>query len=588
LDVERFDSPRARWCTWTALRVPASSKILITRQPRDDGGEVARIYELLAASFGEDSVFLDADMVRSGSGFRDSIAFDLSSTMAVLVVIGPRWLDELVAGNYPLHADVVAAALDGGELVIPVLIGGARLPSQEELPVRLAALTRIASLEVTGSRFEYDVWRLVRRLTAAMADELAIDLEAPRGPFTTSVELEHMLVRAARAGIVPAAPRDNRIFDLASPEPATRPSRPRPPERPPRRPALHSPRPERTGTPGIFRRHVAGCRRKGGCDCPYVVVWRHRGKQRVETFRTFAEAREAKASRDAGGRRRPVLWRALGFAALAAGVGYLIADRLLGLVLEPLGSRSEPMDDVVCTVFAPPRVTPGQSFLVQTFVHLPEQADEARALAFEMDTEAALRVFRSLEAPIPRGGRLHFELRAPGLIIDDPVTSMVWQGRPDAVQFGVSVPPGASGPVIATLSISLDSAPLGHVKFKTTVDSPSAASLMSAAGAEPAPQGELARRYQAAFISYASKDRDKVLERVQMLPLVGVRYFQDLLNLDQATAGCVVLSSASTNMTCFCCSGPARPSPRNGCDKRCATPSSGAAATTSRRLRSSR
>jgi TIR domain len=100
------------------------------------------------------------------------------------------------------------------------------------------------------------------------------------------------------------------------------------------------------------------------------------------------------------------------------------------------------------------------------------------------------------------------------------------------VQFGVSVPPGASGPVIATLSISLDSAPLGHVKFKTTVDSPSAASLMSAAGAEPAPQGELARRYQAAFISYASKDRDKVLERVQMLPLVGVRYFQDLLNLE--------------------------------------------------------
>jgi hypothetical protein len=222
----------------------------------------------------------------------------------------------------------------------------------------------------------------------------------------------------------------------------------------------------------------------------------------------------------------------LGFAAVVAGIGYLIADRLLGLVVEPPRSRSEPMDDVACTVFAPPKVIPGQSFLVQTFVHLPEQADDARALALEMDTEAARRVFRSLEAPIPRGSRLHFELRAPGLAIDDPVASLVWQGRPDAVQFGVFVLPGASGTVIATLSISLESAPLGHVKFKTTVESPSGASLMSASAAEPGPQGELARRYQAAFISYASKDRDKVLQRVRMLPLIGVSYFQDLLNLE--------------------------------------------------------
>jgi TIR domain len=32
--------------------------------------------------------------------------------------------------------------------------------------------------------------------------------------------------------------------------------------------------------------------------------------------------------------------------------------------------------------------------------------------------------------------------------------------------------------------------------------------------------------------AYASKDRDKVLQRVQILPLVGVSYFQDLLNLE--------------------------------------------------------
>ena len=61
---------------------------------------------------------------------------------------------------------------------------------------------------------------------------------------------------------------------------------------------------EKTTTPGIFRRHVRDCGR-GRCGCPYVVVWRHRGRQYTDTFRTLAEAREAKGGRDAG-ERRPV------------------------------------------------------------------------------------------------------------------------------------------------------------------------------------------------------------------------------------------------------------------------------------------
>jgi len=60
---------------------------------------------------------------------------------------------------------------------------------------------------------------------------------------------------------------------------------------------------ESTVTPGVFRRHVRGCPRKGRCECAYVVVWRHRGKQHTATFRTLAEAREAKGNRDAGDRR---------------------------------------------------------------------------------------------------------------------------------------------------------------------------------------------------------------------------------------------------------------------------------------------
>jgi hypothetical protein len=60
---------------------------------------------------------------------------------------------------------------------------------------------------------------------------------------------------------------------------------------------------ETTSTPGIFRRHTKDCHRQGRCPCAYVVVWRHRGRQHTESFRTLAEAREAKGNRAAGDRR---------------------------------------------------------------------------------------------------------------------------------------------------------------------------------------------------------------------------------------------------------------------------------------------
>jgi integrase len=59
----------------------------------------------------------------------------------------------------------------------------------------------------------------------------------------------------------------------------------------------------KTKTPGVFRRHVKECDETGRCDCSYVLVWEHRGKQHTETFRTAAEAREAQGGRRAGERR---------------------------------------------------------------------------------------------------------------------------------------------------------------------------------------------------------------------------------------------------------------------------------------------
>lgn len=56
--------------------------------------------------------------------------------------------------------------------------------------------------------------------------------------------------------------------------------------------------------PGIFRAHTKACQGKQkDCRCPYVVIHRHHGKPKKETFPTLAEARRAKGRRDSGDTR---------------------------------------------------------------------------------------------------------------------------------------------------------------------------------------------------------------------------------------------------------------------------------------------
>jgi hypothetical protein len=170
----------------------------------------------------------------------------------------------------------------------------------------------------------------------------------------------------------------------------------------------------------------------------------------------------------------------------------------------------------------------GNTILVQVFTHLPEGAAEASQSAVEFDEDAERRAFRSLATHIERGSQLGFALTLPGLEVDDPHQVMTWNGRTESVQFGVTVPDEAKiGNVIGTVTVSQNSVPIGHVKFKLQITE-----TWSIDSDDVEPVGEDARRYRKAFVSYASPDRSKVLARVQMLQAVGIRYFHDVLDLD--------------------------------------------------------
>jgi hypothetical protein len=189
-------------------------------------------------------------------------------------------------------------------------------------------------------------------------------------------------------------------------------------------------------------------------------------------------------------------------------------------------------DRVECSVFAPPTVPRGSTFLIQAFAHTPSHAREAMRRAKEFDAESARRAIRTLESSVSRGTKLTFGLTMPGLRIDDPMQSLVWLGATESVEFGVSIPRRYRlGNVVGTITVSQDWVPIGHIKFTLKV------TASPTADQERPPRsisavGEQARRYEMAFVSYASEDRTRVLERVQVLPMFGVRIFQDVLDLE--------------------------------------------------------
>jgi serine/threonine protein kinase len=188
------------------------------------------------------------------------------------------------------------------------------------------------------------------------------------------------------------------------------------------------------------------------------------------------------------------------------------------------------LEAVEASVFAPEKIPFGEDFLVQVFVHLLEQRRQAVRMAKLFDAATSKRGFRTLARRVARGTTLTFDLRIPGLAVKNPVQTLTWNGRPESVQFGVTWPADASETVlhtfIGTVTVSIGSAPVGHIKFK-----------VQQVGIEARHRGRKAshceaHHYNSVFVSYASEDRDKVLARIQMLASLRIPYFQDILSLD--------------------------------------------------------
>jgi hypothetical protein len=154
----------------------STGQIFISYRREDSAGYARALYDRLVQQFSKERVFMDVDAIEPGLAFDEAIKRALDQCEVLLVVIGKRWMDKQ-QGLGPRIDDPqdfvrleIAAALSRNIRVVPVLLDGASMPSEAELPEPLRALSRRNALEIRNSRFAADTGTLIMAVHKALGE----------------------------------------------------------------------------------------------------------------------------------------------------------------------------------------------------------------------------------------------------------------------------------------------------------------------------------------------------------------------------------------------------------------------------------
>jgi len=175
----KLPSARSLRCLFGPRRAPPTEgRIFISYRWDDAPGSVDAIQHYLEPRLGHNAVFVDIK-IEAGEDYREALQRQLGTCYAVLVVIGPRWLDavdeqgrrRLDIPNDMLRREVdFALEHDAHIRVIPVLVEGARMPRARELPESIHRLAYRIAAEIRHQTFRADMEKLVRRLERPRPD----------------------------------------------------------------------------------------------------------------------------------------------------------------------------------------------------------------------------------------------------------------------------------------------------------------------------------------------------------------------------------------------------------------------------------
>lgn len=147
--------------------------IAISYRREDSSAVTGRLYDRLQVEFGKRNVFMDFDSIPFGVDFREKIKQTLERARVVVAVVGPSWAGARETGPRRIDDPTdfvrieIAAALQRGIPVIPVLLNQTVMPGADDLPDELRPFAyRNALVLDTGVDFHHHADRLIAGIHA--------------------------------------------------------------------------------------------------------------------------------------------------------------------------------------------------------------------------------------------------------------------------------------------------------------------------------------------------------------------------------------------------------------------------------------
>ena len=154
----------------------AVGPIFLSYRRSDSADITGRIYDRLVDDFGRDPIFKDVDSIPLGVDFKEYLDQKVSECRVLLAVIGDRWVDARDAAGKKRLDDPedfvrieIESALRRDIPVIPLLVRGAQMPADEDLPPGLQSLVYRNGIPI---RPDPDFHRDMDRLVAALRESI--------------------------------------------------------------------------------------------------------------------------------------------------------------------------------------------------------------------------------------------------------------------------------------------------------------------------------------------------------------------------------------------------------------------------------
>ena len=179
--------------------------VSISYMRRDRPWLAERIKDFIAREFERDVEIADMDTIPTGEDFHEHIEEQVAKSTALIVVIGPDWLNAhyddgsraIDDDHHPAHIQI-GAALKHDVAILPVLVDGARYPSPNQLPKSLRGLTMRNAFEI--GKFEKDFGHLARSLEKMLSTRPVTNYTSKLGRATQVRELRDDELQKASGG----------------------------------------------------------------------------------------------------------------------------------------------------------------------------------------------------------------------------------------------------------------------------------------------------------------------------------------------------------------------------------------------------